>query len=50
MQLANNNKNSILTTDNLSKKGWKESGTCQFCNQPNSINHLFVTCAFTKQI
>lgn len=43
-------KNRILTKDNLKKKGWKGTDTCHFCNNPESINHLFVSCPFTKHI
>ena len=43
-------KNKILTTDNLHKKGWTGPTKCQFCPQDESIQHLFVTCTFTKKI
>lgn len=43
-------KNRILTLDNLLKKGWQGNNRCQFCHQPETINHLFVSCSFTKQI
>ena len=43
-------KNRILTTDNLLKRGWQGQNKCQFCHQPESINHLFVTCTFARQI
>ena len=43
-------KNRILTTDNLIKRGWQGCDKCQFCDQPETINHLFFTCSFTKQI
>lgn len=35
-------KNSILTKDNLIKRGWRKgTAKCQFCNKHESINHLF---------
>lgn len=43
-------KNRILTKDNLLKRGWQGCNTCIFCTQPKSIQHLFFTCPFTKQI
>lgn len=43
-------KNRILTKDNLLKRGWQGCNTCIFCTQPESIQHLFFTCPFTKQI
>ena len=36
----------ILTKDNMLKRKWVGSPTCHFCNQNESINHLF----FEKQV
>lgn len=34
----------ILTKDNLAKKGWTGNQSCHFCNDNETIDHLFVTC------
>jgi len=43
-------KNKILTRDNLGK--WKkiEDDTCLFCNEKETINHLFFECVVAKQM
>lgn len=33
-------KNSILTRDNLLKRGWSGNSQCLFCGQPESVEHL----------
>lgn len=43
-------KNKILSKHNLSKKGWKGSTSCVFCDKTETINHLFLQCKFAKQI
>ena len=32
--------NTILTRDNLSRKGWQGDKTCSFCNAPENVEHL----------
>lgn len=42
-------KNTILTKDNLYKRGWKKKDkTCQFCCREESIQHLFFDCPLAK--
>jgi hypothetical protein len=38
-------KNKLLTRDNLSKRRKVEDPTCLFCNEHESVNHLFFECA-----
>ena len=38
----------LLTKDNLIKRNWNGRTNCEFCNQPESIQHLFFECHFTK--
>jgi len=41
----------ILTWDNLKKKGWQGPSVCHFCMATEeSIDHLFLGCAFSKEI
>lgn len=40
----------ILTKDNLARKGRQGDQTCQFCNSPETIDHLFVTCPIASSI
>lgn len=42
--------NRILTKDNLLKKGWAGSSKCKFCDQDETVDHLFVTCPYITQI
>lgn len=39
------NRKSILTRDNLLKRGWKGDKTCVFCGKDESIDHLFFSCS-----
>lgn len=42
-------KDSVLTKDNLKKRGWKKGNeTCQFCDKKESIQHLFFDCPMTR--
>jgi hypothetical protein len=41
-------KNSILTKDNLLKRGWTGNVQCQFCNEKETINHLLLGCGLAK--
>jgi hypothetical protein len=40
----------ILTKDNLCKRGWHGSSKCCFCDQDETIQHLFFSCPFVKII
>ena len=40
----------ILTKDNLAKRNWNGSKKCCFCDQDETIQHLFFTCPFAKMI
>lgn len=41
----------ILTKDNLFKRGWKKGDAkCQFCDQLESIQHLFFDCPLARLI
>lgn len=43
-------KNSILTKDNLIKRGWQGSEACVFCGQKESIDHPFLQCSVAKLV
>ena len=36
-------RNSILTKDNLLRRGWKGDDRCPFCGRKENINHLFLS-------
>lgn len=36
----------MLTKDNLIKRGWQGNDSCIFCAEPETGDHLFVTCSF----
>jgi zinc-binding in reverse transcriptase len=38
-------KNKILTKDNLRKRGWIGDSKCVFCQEDETINHLFLHCS-----
>jgi hypothetical protein len=40
----------ILTKDNLTKRNWIGKETCCFCDNMESIQHLFFECPFAKII
>jgi hypothetical protein len=40
----------LLTKDNLAKRKWKGCQKCCFCNESETIQHLFLTCPFAKII
>ena len=40
----------LLTKDNLAKRNWQGSKKCCFCDQDESIHHLFISCPFAKVI
>ena len=41
---------SILTRDNLLKRGWKGDKHCMFCGKDETIDHLFFSCSVAKII
>jgi hypothetical protein len=43
-------RNVILTKDNLSKGRWKGNMKCSFCDQIESIQHLFFDCYLARNI
>jgi hypothetical protein len=40
----------ILTKENLHKRNWQGCTTCCFCDQEETIQHLFISCPFAKMI
>jgi hypothetical protein len=40
----------ILTKDNLLKRNWHGCAKCCFCDENETIEHLFITCPFAKII
>lgn len=42
--------NTILTKDNLVKKGWTGSTQCQFCYHLEYVDHLFILCNLAQQV
>ena len=38
----------VLTKDNLAKRNWEDSQRCSFCNQDETIKHLFLDCPLAK--
>jgi hypothetical protein len=42
--------NSILTKDNLVRKGWHGDDTCHFCGMKETVDHLFMSCSVTRLI
>src|SRR5664279_1582390 len=38
--------NKVLTKCNLAKRGWQGSVNCHFCGEPETVDHLFVTCPY----
>ena len=40
----------ILTKDNLAKRNWNGCRKCCFCDQDETIQHLFISCPFAKMI
>lgn len=42
--------NAILTRDNLKKRNWPRSPICSFCNEHESLKHLFFGCSHAKVI
>ena len=42
--------NVVLTKDNLIRRKWSGSPVCQFCDQNETVGHLFFTCPIVKVI
>jgi len=40
----------ILTRDNMVRRNWPGNPSCNFCNNDESINHLFFTCPTAKVV
>jgi hypothetical protein len=40
----------ILTKDNLIKRHWQGDEGCCFCDQKETVQHLFITCPFIRMI
>jgi hypothetical protein len=40
----------LLTKDNLTKRKWLGCNKCAFCDQDESIEHLFIRCTFSKLV
>jgi hypothetical protein len=40
----------LLTKDNLAKRKWNGCQKCCFCNESETIHHLFLTCPFARII
>jgi hypothetical protein len=41
---------SVLTKDNLLRRGWTGDPHCHFCSKNESIDHLLFSCALAKLI
>ena len=44
------NKKVLLTKDNLAKRRWTGCKKCVFCDTDESVEHLFISCHFVKNI
>jgi hypothetical protein len=42
--------NAVLTKDNLIRRKWSGSPVCHFCDQNETVDHLFFTCPTAKVI
>ena len=40
----------LLTRDNLTKRNWTGCKKCCFCDQEETIQHLFIACPFAKMV
>jgi hypothetical protein len=43
-------KSTVLTKDNLLRRGWTGDPQCHFCSKHESIDHLLFSCALAKLI
>jgi hypothetical protein len=44
------NRKEILTKDNLAKRNWSGSKKCAFCDDEETIDHLFIKCKLSRLI
>jgi hypothetical protein len=44
------NKKVLLTKDNLIKRKWQGNEKCCFCDQKETIQHLFIQCPLAKMV
>jgi hypothetical protein len=44
------NRKEILTKDNLAKRNWTGCKKCAFCDEEETIEHLFLKCKFARLI
>jgi hypothetical protein len=42
--------NEIATKDNLLKRGWIGSASCEFCHKDETISHMFFNCVASKYV
>ena len=40
----------ILTKDNLTKRNWNGCKKCCFCDQEETMQHMFISCSFAKMV
>ena len=40
----------ILTKDNLARRNWHWCKKCCFCDQDETIHHLFITCPLARMV
>jgi hypothetical protein len=40
----------LLTKDNLAKRKWQGSQKCCFCDQKETVQHLFISCPLAKMV
>jgi zinc-binding in reverse transcriptase len=43
-------KNIILTKVYLAKRSWSGNHSCSFCDEEETVDHLFVTCPMVKSV
>jgi hypothetical protein len=43
-------KKAILTKDNLAKRRWRGCTKCVFCDNKETIDHLFISCSFARLV
>ena len=44
------NQKVLLTKDNLIKRNWNGCKKCSFCSDNETVEHLFISCPFVKDI
>ena len=43
-------RNSILTQDNLLRRGWRGTNSCYFCGGIETVEHMFISCSVARLI